>query len=290
MNKKLYILPFDHRSSFLKNILKTSQNPTKKDLLLAQKLKEIIFKGFLMSLKDFKNKKDFAILVDEKLGQSVLNKAKKEKIKICLPVEKSGESFDFEYGQNFQKHIKKISPDFVKALIRYNPDNLEENKKQLKKLSKLSIFCQKNKYNLLIELLVPPTKENLKNFGSQEYDQKIRPIKTEKAIQEILSVASPVIWKLEGMETKDWPKIIKIIGKAKIIVLGRGESDEHVKKWLSAAAKFKEIIGFAVGRTIFMEALKRYLAKEISENEASLWIATKFSFFVNLWQIQKNKQ
>lgn len=290
MNKNLYILPFDHRASFLKNILNISQKPKKKDLVLAQKLKELIFKGFLMSSSDFKNKGDFAILVDEKLGQSVLDKAKKQKIRICLPIEKSGESFDFEYGQDFQKHIKKVSPDFVKALIRYNPDNLEENKKQLKKMAELSSFCRKNKYKLLIELLVPPTKENLKKYGQEKYDQDIRPKKTEQAIKEIKAIASPAIWKLEGMAKKGWPGIINTVGLAKIIVLGRGESDKKVKKWLADAASFKEVIGFAVGRTIFMDALKKYLAGEISEKETCLWIATKFSFFTNFWQTKKNKK
>lgn len=67
MNKHLYILPFDHRSSFFKNIMELKNAPTKKDLELAKKLKQIIFEGFLLALNGFEDKKNFAILVDEKL-------------------------------------------------------------------------------------------------------------------------------------------------------------------------------------------------------------------------------
>lgn len=262
--------------------------PSKKDVNQANQLKEIIFNGFLLALQGFKNKNDFAILVDEKTGQSVLNKAKKEKIKICLPVEKSGSLFDFEYGNKFGEHIKKISPDFVKALIRYNPDNIGINKKQLAKLKQLAQFCEKEKYPLLIELLVPPTEADLQKYGTKNYEQKIRPIKTILAIDEIETVAKPAIWKLEGFNANAWKKIIKHIdNKAEIIVLGRGEEDKQVRKWLKDAAQFKEIIGFAVGRTVFAEAIKSYLNGEISEHEAGLWIAIKFSFFTSLWQKSK---
>lgn len=289
MNKHLYILPFDHRSSFFKNIMELKNAPTKKDLALAKKLKQIIFEGFLLALNGFEDKKNFAILVDEKLGQSILNKAKKENIKICLPVEKSGELFDFEYGNKFKQHVQKIKPDFVKALVRYNPDNLEINKFQLAKLKELSLFCEKTKYPLLIELLVPPTKQDLKKYGPDLYEKKIRPQKTIVAINEIETVSKPAIWKLEGFDSANWKKIIKHVdNRAEIIVLGRGEKDIQVKQWLKDGSKFKEIIGFAVGRTVFSEAIKSYLSGDLSEKEAELWIAIKFSFFVNFWKKNKN--
>lgn len=287
MNKNLYILPFDHRSSFFKNIMGVKGKTSEKDKEQARELKEIIFNGFMAAIQGFGNKKAFGILVDEAMGERVIAKAKKENIILCLPVEKSGHSFDFEYGNKFKEHIDKNHPDFVKALIRYNPENAEENKKQLDKLSELEAFCKKKKYKLIIELLVPPTKKDLKAYGEKKYEQKIRAAKTVEAIKEIQAASSPDIWKLEGFSKTDWPKIIKAIKKAKIIVLGRGESTPSVIKWLKDASTFEEIIGFAVGRTVFSEALISYLKGDISKNEASLWIAIKFSFFVNLWQNQK---
>ncbi|MFA5368812.1 MAG: DUF2090 domain-containing protein [Candidatus Paceibacterota bacterium] len=288
MIKNLFILPFDHRSSFFKNIMGIKGKPSQKNIQQAKELKKIIFNGFLAGIQGFKNKKDFGILIDEKTGDEIISKAKKEKIIICLPVEKSGHSFDFEYGNNFGEHIKKIKPNFIKALIRYNPENISLNKKQLKKIKLLDDFCKKNKYPLIIELLVPPTPNDLKIYGIKKYEQKIRIIKTIEAIKEIQNISIPTIWKLEGFNKKDWLKIIDTTRKSKIIVLGRGESTQNVIKWLSDASLFDEIIGFAVGRTVFAEPLISYLNGDISKNEASLWIAVKFSFFVDLWQKKKS--
>jgi len=69
------------------------------------------------------------------------------------------------------------------------------------------------------------------------------------------------VWKLEGTTDKKlWLKIIKAINeKSQIIVLGRGENKAMVEKWLKTAKQFPEIIGFAIGRTIFKKPLKQYV-------------------------------
>ena len=44
-------------------------------------------------------------------------------MKLAMPVEKSGQTeFDFQYGDEFGDHIERFDPDFVKVLVRYNPD------------------------------------------------------------------------------------------------------------------------------------------------------------------------
>ncbi|HNZ83957.1 MAG TPA: DUF2090 domain-containing protein, partial [Candidatus Pacearchaeota archaeon] len=75
---------------------------------------------------------------------------------------------------------------------------------------------------------------------------------------------------------------------SKIIILGRAGSKTKVKKWLKDASQFKEIIGFAVGRTIFFEPLKSYLSKEINREEAIDIIAKDFNYFIKTWHIQRN--
>ena len=41
-----------------------------------------------------------------------------------MPVEKSGQDeFDFDYGDDFAKHIGTFDPTFVKVLVRYNPES-----------------------------------------------------------------------------------------------------------------------------------------------------------------------
>ncbi|MDD5639770.1 MAG: DUF2090 domain-containing protein [Candidatus Pacebacteria bacterium] len=287
--KKLYILPFDHRSSFSKDILNI-ENPNANQKKKIEHLKMIIFKGMIIALEGKKDKNDFSILIDEKYGKDVIKNAQKNKIKICLPVEKSGENqLKFDYGKKFKEHILKIKPDFVKVLVRYNPKNTKINKKQLETLSELYVFCKENGFKIILELLVPPTKQDFEICKDKiSYDKKLRAQRTVEAIKEIKTAINPDIWKLEGFDKKQWECIIKETKKAKIIILGRGEDNKKVKQWLQSAAKFNQIIGFAIGRTIFMSPIKKYYSKEINAEKASLLIARKFLSFVSIWEKAKN--
>jgi len=152
-------LPFDHRTSFVKDILgleKTSPQNEEK----IKELKKIIFQGFLLSLKG-KNKKSFGILVDEKYGKNILEEAKKRKIIIALPVEKSGtQELKLEYGSKFKEHINKFRPDYIKILVRYNPK--DKNKNQILK-NKMNLLKKKiTKYFLSFLLLLPKELKLLK--------------------------------------------------------------------------------------------------------------------------------
>jgi len=184
MKQELFILPFDHRSSFIKDILNIKGKPNKKQKGVISELKETIFLGFL----DFaKNKNNFGILVDEEYGSEIIKKAKKEKVVISISVEKSGkQEFEFEYENRFKEHIKKFNPDYVKILVRYSLKN--NNAKQLSNFKKLDQFCKKNNYKILFELLI---KEKTK---------------ADKIIKEIRTAIEPDIWKLEG--DNNWDKII----------------------------------------------------------------------------------
>lgn len=282
---KLFILPFDHRSSFSKSVLGT-EKPNKDEKKQLKEFKEIIFNGLVYSLRGRKDKKDFAVLVDEEYGDKILKRARSEKIKICLPVEKSGEDLlKLQYGKKFKEHILKYSPDYVKILIRYNPQNSKQNKKQLLCLSEISRFCQQKRLKTIIELLVPPTSEDLKLCQNIEtYDKTIRAERTAAAIKEIKNILKPTIWKLEGFDKKNWPKVIAEAKSSKIVVLGRGEDDIKVRKWLKDASSFDSIIGFAIGRTIFLDAIKKYHEKKITNEQAIKVISKKFLSFINNWE------
>jgi 5-dehydro-2-deoxygluconokinase len=286
MKQELFILPFDHRSSFLRDILNLSKKPNKKEKEGVEQLKNIIFEGFLSVVKKEKDKKKFGILVDEEYGEKILNKAYEEKVTICLPVEKSGkDELTLEYGKKFKEHVDKFKPDFVKILIRYNPLNSETNKKQLKVLYKINKLSKK--YKIILELLVPPT-ENEKKI--KNYDRKIRIERTIGAIEEIKKAIKVNIWKLEGFEKNQWKKVIDTIPKeSKIIFLGRGQDKKKVVRWLKAAAPFKEIVGFAIGRTTFLETLKEYHKGKILKEKAIKIIANNFKNFIELWRKQKIK-
>ena len=289
-SKQLYILPFDHRATFATGLFGFKEPLTKIQHNKVKEAKQMIWEAFKVVRNKCKCKELLGILVDEEFGTEILRAAKKSGAITILTTEKSGQQvFDFEYGTKFGAHILKFKPNYAKVLVRYNPVNKKYNLIQLKRLKQINDFCQKKKIGFLFELLVPASDAQLKKFG-KSYDLKARPALTVTALKEIQSAGiRPDIWKLEAMpKAGDWQKIIKVIKKeAKIIVLGRAGSKALVSKWLKTAVKFKEIIGFAVGRTIFFPPLQGFIAGKISKKQAIDLIAKNFEYFINLWD--KNK-
>jgi 5-dehydro-2-deoxygluconokinase len=293
--KQLYILPFDHRATFATGLFGFKEPLTKVQHNKVKEAKEMIWQAFMVVQRRLKSalpEGTLGILVDEEFGAEILRSAKKLGAVTILTTEKSGQPvFDFEYGVKFGAHILKLKPNYAKVLVRYNPVNKKDNLIQLKRLKKINDFCKNKKIGFLFELLVPASPAQLKKY-KKSYDLKARPALTCQAIKEIRAFGvKPNIWKLEAMyKASDWQKIIGLIGKEeKIVVLGRAGSKQLVSQWLKTAAKFKEIIGFAVGRTIFFPPLEKFIAKKISKNKAIKQIANNFQYFINLWEKFHNK-
>jgi 5-dehydro-2-deoxygluconokinase len=111
-----------------------------------------------------------------------------------------------------------------------------------------------------------------------------------KAIAELQARGiEPDVWKLEGLENANDYKTIVTQVKSQgrdnvgIIVLGRGESDEKVKHWLREGAKVRGVIGFAVGRTVFWNALAGFKDNKHSREDAVNMVAKNYKGFVDLF-------
>ncbi len=218
----------------------------------------------------------------------------------AMPVEKSGQDeFDFDYGENFSKHIEDFDPSYVKVLVRYNPEgDATMNKRQLARLKKLSDYLAQKKRAFLFELIVPATSAQLAKLGGskEKYDQELRPKLMVESLKEIQAAGvEPAIWKLEGVDKPESAKaVVKQAQsngrKAGVITLGRGESKEKVQEWLKVGAKIPGIIGFAVGRTIFWEPLADHKAGKTTRKEAVEQVAKNYQEFTELWMNEcKNK-
>ena len=298
--KDLLILAFDHRASFIEKLFGIKgRSPTADEKKQIEEAKRIIFDGFKLALKK-KVPKDIAgLLVDEEFGTSVLKEAKKEGFNFAMPAEKSRQDeFDFEYGDQFAKHIEDFDPTFLKVLVRYNPESdATLNKRQLQRLKKLSEYLAKTKRPFLFELIVPASSAQLAKLGGskEKYDLELRPKLMCESIKEIQDGGvEPSIWKLEGVDkAADAKAIVKQTQaggrKAGVITLGRGESKDKVKEWLSVGAKIPGVIGFAVGRTIFWDPLVEYKAGKADKKTATEKIAQNYIEFVELWQNERKK-
>ena len=82
----------------------------------------MIYDGFQAAVQDGVPEKKAGILADEKFGAAILRDAAGHRYTSACSVEKSGQDeFDFEYGEEFVRHIEAFQPTFSKVLVRYNP-------------------------------------------------------------------------------------------------------------------------------------------------------------------------
>ncbi len=295
-SEDLYILAFDHRGTITKGILGVEgREPTEDEANKVSEMKQIIFDGFLKAKESGITSGEPAILVDETFGLEVQQKAKEMKIKFAAPVEKSGQKvFDFEYGDQFGEKINEIGADFVKILVRWNPED-EEGIREIQgsRIKELSDWITKNDKKFLLEFLVPATEEQLASVENDQarYDSEIRPKLAVKVVEEMRERgADPDIWKIEGLDTpEDCEKVaaaIKSGDRANVIavVLGRGASDEKVNEWLRAGSSVEGYKGFAIGRSIFWNALKGFHEGDKSRDEAVDEIAKSYLGFLSVYQ------
>jgi myo-inositol catabolism protein IolC len=293
-NKQLLILPFDHRGSFQSKMFGIHGTPTPKETEQISSFKTIIYEGFEKAVQAGLPKEWMGVLVDEQFGKEVLQRAKAKGFTTAVCVEKSGQDeFDFEYGKDYGAHIEKFDPDFVKVLVRYNPEaDKVGNDRQAMKLAELSHYLDRTGRKYMFELLVPHTEAQLKQCNGDKgvYDREMRPALMVRAIGELYAKGiEPDVWKLEGLDRDvDYKKVCdatRVGGRENVgtIVLGRGENDAKVREWLKAGAKVPGVIGFAVGRTVFWEPLKAFKEGKLTREQASAKIAETYGNFCRLW-------
>jgi myo-inositol catabolism protein IolC len=295
-DRALYILPFDHRGSFQKRMFGWNSPLNEAQTAAIAAAKRIIYDGFIAALSAGVPKEKAGILVDEQFGAAILRDAAADGIVTACPAEKSGQDeFDFEYGEDFARHIEDCDPSFCKVLVRYNPEGDRAlNRRQAARLKRLSDFLiAKNRSRLMFELLVPAEKAQLDKLKGdrQAYDRELRPQLMVGALEELQAAGvDPDIWKIEGLERReDCEKIVTAAragGRDRVgcIVLGRGEDDAKVQEWLATAARVAGFIGFAVGRTVFWDPVADWRAKKVTRETAVGEIARRYREFVGVFE------
>ncbi|MCL5795602.1 MAG: DUF2090 domain-containing protein [Patescibacteria group bacterium] len=287
-NKNLFILAFDHHSTLLRdvfNIVNRQPKPEERNKVI--EAKRIIYEAYKLALKNGLPQDQGGILVDEEYGDAILRDAKAQKILFCLKVEKSGQKeFDFQYGEDFVQHIEKYQPDFVKVVFEYNPQgNLISNKRTEDRLKILNDYCKQANYKLMVELLIPPTEIQLISMDNdlEKYHDDLRYKLAIESIERMHNKSiEPDIWKLEGYNNSfAYEQIIEKIrsgnrGEVGLIILGRGQDKKHVEKWLYNGKGINGVLGFAVGRTIFVSPLKDFFAKKINSTETVTQISKNY--------------
>jgi myo-inositol catabolism protein IolC len=292
---KLYILAFDHRGSFQKKFFGIEGEPDSEQTAIIADATPRTCEGMLQAGGAGADPSVTGVLVDEQFGSTVPAEAQERGLKLAMPAERSGQSmFDFQYGENFGKHIERFNPDYTKVLVRYNPDgDRQANEEQLAKLLRLSDWLTQHEPKFLFELLVPAEDAQLQAVGGDgdRYDAELRPELMRRAIAEIQDAGIVVdIWKIEGVDLRSDCEMLVAQARSggrddvKCVVLGRGADDAKVDQWLTAAAPVDGYIGFAIGRSIWWDPLKAYVDGKIERAAGARKIAENYLRFVAVYE------
>ncbi len=286
-DRPLYVLPFDHRGSFESGLFGWTGALAPEQAARIAEAKQVIYDGFRTAVAAGMAPERAGILVDEEFGAGLLRDAARRGFITAAPAEKSGQKeFEFEYGEQFARHIEAFEPTFCKVLVRYNPDGDSGlNRRQAARLRRLSDYLQGSGRRLMFELLVPAEKAELEELHGDQgaYDRSKRPGHMVDAIAALqIAGVEPDVWKIEGLDrSEDCAAVVAAArrgGRDSVgcIVLGRGADEKQVETWLTTAAGVPGFIGFAVGRTTFWDPLVSWRDGRASRDQAAAEIARRY--------------
>ena len=294
----LYILPFDQRESFQTKMFGWDGALSIAQTAEIATAKQVIYDGFQAAIAAGAPKKHAAILVDEQFGAGILHDAAQKGYMTACAAEKSGQKeFDFEYGEQFARHIEAFNPTFCKVLVRYNPEGDKDlNRRQTARLKRLSDYLHNNGRLFMIELYVDAEPLQMESFDGQpeNYDLELRPILMVQTLHELQDAGvEPDVWKVEALDRRndcvDFVAAARRNGRNRVgcIILGGGQEQSKVRTWLATAASVPGFIGFAVGRTSFWDPLIDWRANRSSREEVVAEIGRRYLEWVNIFEKRK---
>lgn len=294
-DRVLFILADDHRDSLEKDLYKLTEAPTAAQAARIRADKLLVYEALVDATRRLPDAAQAGILVDEEYGADVADLATRSDglINLSMPLEASGkEWFEFAYGDNWKTHAGYFATNHAKVLIRDNPGlSVPDRLQQAERLKVVSAWAAETRHHLIVELLVPATADDLASVGgdTKRYDDELRPKLTLEVIGFLQDHgADPELWKVEGMDTSADAAAVAELAKrggrtANCIILGRHASKEDLDRWLDVAAPLPGYVGFAIGRSIWWDALVGHLDGSLSADAAQQRIAENYLSYAHAY-------
>jgi 5-dehydro-2-deoxygluconokinase len=223
----------------------------------------------------------YGMLIDEKYGREAMFEFARHRFTwLGRPVELPGSRpLRFEFSQDIGSQlIDWPVTHCIKCLCFYHPDDpMVLKQEQQEKLRALFDAARKVKRELLIEIIAsksgPVNEETVPRVLEELYALGIR----------------PDWWKLEPQNSSNaWKAIEAIIVKHDpwcrgVVLLGLEAPQDELELAFAAAADMPLVKGFAVGRTLFIDAAEKWFAGTISDQEAIADMAARFDRLTRAW-------
>lgn len=269
----LMALAIDHRVQFEELTARSGQDFGRIGLfkLLAVKAAAKVAAG----------RRGFGMLIDEKHGREAMFEFARHPFSwLGRPVELPGSRpLAFESGPDIGSRLVEWPVDHcVKCLCFYHPDDPEPLKReQQEKLRQIYDAARKTGRELLIEIIAGKHGTLAENTVA-------------RALGELYALGiKPDWWKLEPQASgAAWREIENVIAKNDpwcrgVVLLGLDAPHEELEAAFAATAGTAIVRGFAVGRTIFMDAAEKWFSGRISDEEAVDDMAERFARLSDAW-------
>jgi myo-inositol catabolism protein IolC len=278
--KTLLILAVDHRASLERDLYGLTAPPTPAEAARITADKLIVYQALLDAAARLPADVQPSVLIDEEYGASAAELAARSGglIALCMPVEASGHDwFQFAYPGDWQRHAEFFSTQHAKVLVRDNPGlDAALRAEQARSLAEVSAWAERADRPLILELLVPAIDADKAATGGNpdRYDDELRPGLTLRVMEYLQDRGvSPAIWKVEGLDRREDAAAVAATAQrggrsARCIVLGRHAPPAKLDRWLEVAAPLPGWIGFAIGRSIWWDALLANLHGECTAEQA----------------------
>jgi len=230
----------------------------------------------------------YGIICDGRHGRDALYRAARCGLWIGRPVEFPGSrplELEPELGPDFGGLVEWPVEHVVKVLCFYHPeDDAAMKAKQEDVVRRLFAAARRNRLEMLLEIIC----------------SKVRPANDEATatvIERFYEIGVyPDWWKLEPMTSqKAWANACEAVRRNDphtrgIVVLGLDAPAEQLEESFAVAAGFDLVKGFAVGRTIFADAARRWLGGETGDREAVSAMAKNYRSLCEIWDRARKRR
>ncbi len=268
--KTMRVFAFDHRMQF--------EHMEGYTAAKGAAFKELCLKAALEVMGD---RTGFGVLCDDRIGRSALHKASGSGLWIGRPAEWPGSrplTLEPELGSDCGGLVQWAKENVVKLLCFCHPDDdAEMRSEQELTVKKLFEASRRNRLEFLLEII--PSK-----VGPVDDSTSARLIRQFYEIG-----VYPDWWKLEPMKTAAaWQNAIAAIedydtNTRGIVVLGLDAPEAELRTSFEIAAGFGLVKGFAVGRTIFGDAARKWFSGVISDLDAVEDMVIRYSRLCETW-------
>ncbi|EKG31317.1 bifunctional 5-dehydro-2-deoxygluconokinase/5-dehydro-2-deoxyphosphogluconate aldolase [Pseudomonas avellanae] len=277
--KQLFIFAFDHRGQLVELAQQAGR-----DLNSISQLKQLFVQAVERVEADLRQRgieADVGLLADQRFGQDSLNTATGRGWWLARPVEVQGSRpLAFEHGRSIGSNlINWPQEQIIKCLVQYHPD--DEPMLRLEQEAQIKALYDASKvsgHELLLEIIPP------KDHPSAHPDVMLR------ALKRLYNLGIyPAWWKIEAQSTEVWQQLDELIQQRDpycrgVVLLGLNAPVEELSAGFAQARNSRVCKGFAVGRTIFREPSRAWMAGEIDDATLVSQVQSTFSGLIESWR------